>query len=88
MLARLKSVKQGRQEGSVSRWLGLVKVYPGIHSIYRLVGRQGLLPGAVQRAVDVGHVHEGVQLLRLLPRQDVGLDPEDLAKGVESLVLF
>jgi hypothetical protein len=46
------------------------------------------LPGAVKGPVYIGHVHERVELLGLLARQDEGLDAEDLAYGVEPLILL
>ena len=47
----------------------------------------GSVGRAVERAVDVVDVDERVQLLRLVAVEDVGLDAEDLADGVQTLVL-
>jgi hypothetical protein len=59
----------------------------GIH-IKRLRGKGRDLPGAVKGPVNIGHVHERVELLGLLARQHEGLDAEDLANGVQPLILL
>ena len=56
--------------------------------IKRLRGKGRDLPGAVKRPEYIGHVHERVELLGLLARQDKRIDAEDLTNGAEPLILL
>ena len=48
----------------------------------------GAVLGRVERAVDVVHVHERVELLGVLGPQHVAVHPHHLADGVQPLVLL
>ncbi len=55
---------------------------------WRLRGKGRDLPGAVKGPVNIGHVHERVELLGLLAGKNEGLNAEDLANGVQPLILL
>ncbi len=75
-----KNVNKDKIVGDSHRKVGLTQ--------WSYRGKVRDLPGAVKGPVYIGHVHERVELLGLLAGQDEGLNAEDLAYGVEPLILL